>query len=146
MRKFIYFVTDSEECSSAHSSHFVHILWRMLARQTTINRHLSFQAHNFSQHPVKTAKYKCFLESTFDANVDCKATDDQTSGCKTSSGQEGWQCNNGECIEKERVCDNSLDCLDSSDEDIGCGLYPGSTCNSWFGLNHVECVVEGNFI
>ena len=64
MRKFIYFVTDSEECSAAHSSHFVHLLWRMLARQTKINRHFSFQAHNFSQHPVKTAKYKCFLEST----------------------------------------------------------------------------------
>ena len=94
----------------------------------------------------KTHNNKCFLKNTFDENVDCKETDDQTSGCKTSSGQEGWQCNNGECIEKERVCDNSLDCLDSSDEDVGCGLYPGSTCNSWFGLHHVECVVEGNFI
>ena len=86
---------------------------------------------------------RCFLESTFDATIDCKETDGPTSDCKTTSGQDGWQCNDGKCIEKQNVCDNNVDCVDSSDEDKGCRLYPRSTCNSWFGLEHVECQVEG---
>ena len=91
---------------------------------------------------------KCFLESTFNESVDCKETNDQTPSCKTPSGQEGWQCNNGKCIEKQRVCDNHVDCttdenVDSSDEGIGCSLHPESPCKSWFSLEHIECKVEG---
>ena len=91
---------------------------------------------------------RCFPESTFNESVDCKETDDRTPGCKTPSGQEGWQCYNGKCIEKQRVCDNHIDCttgenMDSSDEDVGCSLYRESPCKSWFSLEHVECKIEG---
>lgn len=27
-----------------------------------------------------------------------------------------WQCDNGECIPKEFLCDDRADCLDNSDE------------------------------
>ena len=33
----------------------------------------------------------------------------------------GFQCDNRQCIPKERYCDNVTDCSDNSDEISGCG-------------------------
>ena len=86
----------------------------------------------------------CFEESTFDEELNCK-NKTVSDKCKTSNGNEGWLCNSGFCIVREHICDNKKDCDDGSDEAIGCNLFPDSTCNSWFGLQHNKCVIEGTY-
>ena len=46
---------------------------------------------------------------------------------------EGWKCDDGECIPQRWVCDQINQCPfrknnapDNSDEEIGCNLYPGN--------------------
>ena len=85
----------------------------------------------------------CFKESTFNPTIDCSDTNPPTSECRTADDHEGWRCQNGFCIIKKHVCDNKPDCSDGSDETLGCETFPKTMCNSWFGFEHVKCVVEG---
>ena len=54
-----------------------------------------------------------------------------------------WQCNNGECIKFEELCDGNYDCADKSDETVDeCLLRP---CPSYaFQCAYGACIT-GNF-
>lgn len=39
---------------------------------------------------------------------------------QANCSEDQWQCQNKQCIPKEYVCNDNYDCLDHSDEEIGC--------------------------
>ncbi|KAL3858895.1 hypothetical protein ACJMK2_009144 [Sinanodonta woodiana] len=51
-----------------------------------------------------------------------------------------FQCKNGRCIDKNKVCNGHDNCGDSSDED-GCIAHPGSDVRLWMILFIIACVV-----
>ena len=80
------------------------------------------------------------MESTFNEETDCSNDiNPPSSECQTADFRAGWKCQNGQCIQKELLCNNKADCDDKSDETLGCDLFPESQCKSWFGLRHVKC-------
>ena len=89
----------------------------------------------------------CFLESTFNEERDCSNDiNPPSSECQTADFHAGWKCQDGQCIQKELLCNNKADCDDKSDETLGCDLFPESQCKSWFGLRHVKCAEKGRKI
>lgn len=62
--------------------------------------------------------------------------------CKQYNEDPGWQCKDGSCLSLNQVCDGiSTQCGvdDPDDEEIGCRLFPDSSCMSWRGQRHVPC-------
>ena len=60
-----------------------------------------------------------------------------------------WRCISGHCINKTKVCDDTKDCADRSDESSetyeGCNLYPNNTepcAISVGGERHVKCEAD----
>ena len=100
------------------------------------------KSHNGRRYVKCPSGGGCFPEETFNEEKDCKGG--KPSECRTiDKGVEGWRCNDGLCIDIEKVCNNQFDCKDRSDESDGCDIYPETNCKSWFGLEHVKCVVKG---
>ena len=78
-----------------------------------------------------------------------KTTDQPQQDCVLETGQSGWRCRDGRCIEISSVCDGVSQCQDGSDEASdeydGCNRYPDldtGNCSSWFGQYHRLCEVE----
>ena len=87
------------------------------------------------------------MESTFNEERDCSNDiNPPSSECQTADFHAGWKCQDGQCIQKELLCNNKADCDDKSDETLGCDLFPESQCKSWFGLRHVKCAEKGRKI
>lgn len=69
--------------------------------------------------PIHTNKHKC-CENNIN-HEDLATTSSSISVCHS----EEWRCENGECINKEFLCDSQTDCLDKSDESYEtCRLKP----------------------
>ena len=51
-----------------------------------------------------------------------------------------FQCDNGDCVPDDSVCDRVNDCEDNSDEEQGCGMCFAAVCSK--AVWHNMCLIS----
>ena len=87
--------------------------------------------------------YCIYMSSVCDGHYDCEESDDEIS-CPLSSCPGLLKCRGeNRCVSKEEICDNTVNCLHSMDDEINCNSCPmNCECSGYTMTCHLDNSLE----